>query len=58
MLRRARKAGFSSSRALEQDDAFARVRNQPGFDHEQEEAKDREIQARQFSMRLGRDLAA
>jgi DNA-binding winged helix-turn-helix (wHTH) protein len=45
MLRRSRQAGFSSSRALERDDAFAGVRNQPGFDHEQEEAKDREIQA-------------
>jgi DNA-binding winged helix-turn-helix (wHTH) protein len=48
MLRRSRQAGFSSSRALEQDDAFAGVRNQPGFDHEQEEAKDREIQTSQI----------
>ena len=48
MLQRARRAGFSSSRALEQDAAFAEVRNQPGFDHEREEAKSREAHASQI----------
>ena len=45
MLRRVRQAGFSSSRTLEQDAAFAGVRSQPGFDHERKEAKDRETHA-------------
>ncbi len=48
MLQRARRAGFSSSRALEQDAAFAGVRSQPGFDHEREEAKNREAHASQI----------
>jgi hypothetical protein len=47
MLRRSRQVGYSSSRALEQDGAFAGMRNQ-SVDHEQEEAKDREIQASQI----------
>jgi DNA-binding winged helix-turn-helix (wHTH) protein/tetratricopeptide (TPR) repeat protein len=47
MLQRARRAGFSSFRALEQDAAFAGVRNQPGFDDEREEAKNREAHASQ-----------
>lgn len=48
MLQRARQGGFSSSRTLEHDAAFAGVRNQPGFDRERRDAKDREAHARQI----------
>lgn len=46
MLRRARRAGFSSSRALEQDAAFVGVRGQPEFDQEWKEARSLEEHAK------------